>query len=216
MTEESSSYGRSRMSCCTLSRRQTGTRASRRAMSSPRQQQQRPSRKQQQHIERQIQTELLVLRPRRQRARRPSSRAAQTCIASGLRMRSSDCCAAWTSPSSAGKLAAETACWQLRMHLNQPGTWILSAFSCRLAYRPGLNRNLLLHKPPSVGTVCRELLGSEELDWHAIAAHFKRSVQAVRSKYRHEQVGCLRSCLPAPTVCIASLASALPRCRRTA
>ncbi|PRW05845.1 forkhead box M1 [Chlorella sorokiniana] len=34
----------------------------------------------------------------------------------------------------------------------------------------------------------REELGSEAMDWRAIATHFKRSVQAVRSKYRLEQL----------------------------
>lgn len=31
-------------------------------------------------------------------------------------------------------------------------------------------------------------MGTEVLDWRAIADHFRRSVQAVRSRYRHAKV----------------------------
>ena len=67
------------------------------------------------------------------------------------------------------------------------------------AYMPGAlpQAACRLNAPVLSDPTCRELLGSEELDWHAVAEHFKRSVQAVRSKCRHEQVGCLTSmCSP--------------------
>lgn len=43
--------------------------------------------------------------------------------------------------------------------------------------------------PPLPCTASRQLLGSEALDWQAIGDHFSCSAQAVRSKYRLEQVG---------------------------